>query len=383
MKRALFACAAALALAACVHERQPSAIVEAAPAAVAPAATALQLATALPFGGPFQPLPARERQLTRIAFGSCHSGDRPIPILRTVAAEKPDLFVYTGDNVYGDARSNDPALPELRSAYADLAANPDYVALREAAPILATWDDHDYGLNDAGAEFFGKDLAKEMFAAFFQTGDRVAAHEGIYDAYSFGPEGQRVQVILLDTRWSRSELARLPERGRRGAYARSEDPNQRMLSEAQWAWLGAKLKEPADLRIVVSSIQVLADGHDFETWDNMPKEQARLYGLVRETGAKGVVFVSGDRHSAGLYRMEGPLPYPAYEMTASALNRSRGGENDEVSTGQLGPMFTSPNYGMIEIDWEKGALSLQIKDEAGAAVRERVIAFTELGLTEG
>jgi len=67
-------------------------------------------------------------------------------------------------------------------------------------------------------------------------------------------------------------------------------------------------------------------------------------------------------------------------MTASALNRSRGGENDEVSTGQLGPMFTSPNYGMIEIDWEKRTLSLQIKDEAGAAVRERTVPFAEIGL---
>ena len=345
-----------------------------------PSPAVAQQSAALPYGGPFLPLPAAETRISRIAIGSCNGSERPIPILRQIAADKPDLYVYAGDNVYGDARAKEPTLPELRQAYALLAASPDYQTLRQATPILATWDDHDYGLNDAGIEFFGKDLAKDMFEAFFEKGDRVAAHEGIYDSYSFGPAGERVQVILLDTRWSRTELARRAERGPRGVYAQTRDPAARTLGEAQWAWLEGKLREPADLRIVVSSIQVLADGHDFETWDNMPLEQQRLFDLVKRTGAKGVVFVSGDRHSAGLYRREGLMPYTAYEMTASALNRTSGRVSDEVSTGQLGSMYTFANYGMIEIDWAAKSLSLQIRDATGLAIRGRKVTFSELGV---
>lgn len=346
-----------------------------APAAEAPRATAQP-----PYGGPFLPLPAADIRISRIAIGSCSGSERPIPILSRIAAEKPDLYIYAGDNVYGDARANDPALPELRRAYAQLAANPDYERLRLAAPFLMTWDDHDYGLNDAGVEFFGKNEAKALFEHFWDRGDRLAGREGVYDAYAFGPQGERVQILLLDTRWSRTALARLPERGPRGVYAQTRDPQARMLSQQQWDWLEARLREPATVRLIISSIQVLADGHDFEGWDTMPREQQRLFDLINRTEARGVVFVSGDRHSAGLYRREGLLPYTAIEMTASALNRSSTRINDEASTGQIGSMYSFANYGMVEIDWAKRAVSLQVRDATGLPVRATQAAFAEIGV---
>jgi alkaline phosphatase D len=349
-------------------------------AAVPAIAAAQQQPAAAPYGGPFLPLPAAEARLSRIAIGSCSGSERPIPILSRIAAEQPDLYIYAGDNVYGDARANDPTLPELRTAYAQLAASPHYAALRAAAPILAVWDDHDYGLNDAGVEFFAKNEAKTLFERFWESGERLAGREGVYDAHSFGPEGQRVQILLLDTRWSRTALARMSERGPRGVYAQTRDPQARMLSEQQWNWLEARLREPAALRVIVSSVQVLADGHDFEGWDNMPLEQQRLFDLIKRTEAKGVVFVSGDRHSAGLYRREGLLPYTAIEMTASALNRSSTRINDEVSTGQLGSMYSLANYGMLEIDWDKRAVTLQVRDATGLPVRSTQAAFAEIGV---
>lgn len=335
---------------------------------------------ALPYGGPFRPLPSARRALTRIAFGSCSTAEQPIPILRRVVADRPDLFVYAGDNVYGDVRSGDPAAPELRAQYEKLAANADYRALREAVPIIATWDDHDYGLNDAGAEFVAKEASKRLFESYWKKGKRLRAHEGVYDAYAFGPKGERVQILLLDTRWSRSPLARLPERGPNGPYAASQDENQRMLSQAQWAWLEAKLQEPADLRIVVSSVQILADGHHYEGWYTLPKEQARLYALLKRAQAAGLVIVSGDRHVAGLYRQEGLVDYPIYELTASALNRSTRETSNERSSNQLGDLYAPANYALADIDWQARTLSLQVKDLAGQIVRERTIAFSEIGV---
>ena len=61
-----------------------------------------------------------------------------------------------------------------------------------------------------------------------------------------------------------------------------------MLGDAQWAWLAERLREPAALRLIVSSIQVLAEGHGWERWSNLPKERQRLFDLIRDTGARSV-----------------------------------------------------------------------------------------------
>jgi alkaline phosphatase D len=105
-----------------------------------------------------------------------------------------------------------------------------------------------------------------------------------------------VQVILLDTRFFRSPLKPTDQRNAPGRerYLPDEDPTKTMLGEAQWAWLADRLREPAEVRLIVSSVQVLAEGHGWERWGNFPRERQRLYDLIRDTGARGVVYLSGD-----------------------------------------------------------------------------------------
>lgn len=327
-------------------------------------------------------LPGADRALTSIAFGSCNTAEREIPILNVIADAGHELFIYAGDNVYGDARAYDATLPELRTAYHQLAARPEFQRLRAAVPMLAAWDDHDYGMNDMGREFPFKGFAERLFLDFWGAGedDVRRTREGIYDAHVFGPEGQRVQVIVLDTRWFRSDLTPTDERGAVGRerYVPSEDPDQDMLGAAQWAWLEAQLQVPAEVRLIVSSIQVHADGHGWEAWRTMPRERDRLYGLIRQTGANGVVLVSGDRHSAGLYVRQDVIGYPLYEITSSALNMSYRDVNDEPGPHRIGDMFAPENYGVIGIDWEAGALNLEIRDNTGATVREQAVALSQI-----
>jgi alkaline phosphatase D len=329
------------------------------------------------------PLPGFEEVLTSIAFGSCNTGADEIPILRTIASEDHDLFMYVGDNVYGDVRSGDATAPELREAYHQLADRPEFRALRERFPMLATWDDHDYGLNDMGERFAFKGFAEQLFLDFWGAADDDVrrTREGIFDAKVFGPEGQRVQVILLDTRYFRTDLTLTDERGAVGKerYVPSADPDQNMLGEVQWHWLAGELRKPADLRLIVSSIQVHADGHGWEAWRTMPLERDRLYRLVGETGAEGVVFVSGDRHSSGLYVRDDVAPYPLYEITSSSLNLSVRDENNEPGPHRIGDMYAPVNYGVIEMDWDAGQIALQIKDIDGAVVREQVVDMGEIG----
>jgi alkaline phosphatase D len=249
--------------------------------------------------------------VTRIAFGSCADEEKPQPIWDAVLAYQPQLFLFAGDNVYGDVRQGrevpDAELIEsLQESYTQAAQVSGMARLRSTIPHLATWDDHDYGKNDAGAEFAGRHEAQQLFLQFWDVPLSDVRHqrEGIYHSQSFGPSGQRVQVILLDTRFFRSSLKPTDQRNAAGRerYLPDEDPAKTMLGEAQWSWLAERLREPADVRLIVSSIQVVAEGHGWERWGNFPRERQRLYDLIRSTAAGGVILLSGDRHIGGLYR---------------------------------------------------------------------------------
>ncbi len=321
--------------------------------------------------------------LSRIAFGSCHDPAREgMEILEQIAADHPDLFIYAGDNVYGDAWSWDATLPELREAYAALAAAPEFQALRAQVPMLAVWDDHDYGLNDFGRGFPFKEYAERLFLDFWSVPaeDERRQREGIYTSRVYGPEGQRTQIILLDTRYFRSDLTPTPERGAPGRerYIPSEAGNQDMLGEAQWAWLEEQLSVPADLRLIVSSIQVHADGHGWEGWRTLPQERSRFYNMLEETGAGGVILMSGDRHSSGIYVREDVIGYPLYEITSSSLNMSFRDENSEPGPYRIGEMFAPVNYGIIDVNWAGQSVNLEIRDANGGVAREVVIPLNDL-----
>jgi alkaline phosphatase D len=325
-------------------------------------------------------LPAETAILSRIAFASCLDQDRPLEILDRLRAEDPDLLLMLGDNVYGD--SDDPELVPLRAAYARLARSEPFRDLRAAVPILATWDDHDYGRNDAGAGFEGRAASEVLFDAFWSIDpERAAAgRPGVHDAFVFGPEGRRVQILLLDTRSFRSPLTPSDERGAPGRerYVPEPDPARTMLGEAQWDWLRARLREPAELRVLVSSIQVLADGHGWEAWRTLPLERQRLLDLLAAADGDSLI-LSGDRHRAGLYRKEIAEGVTLREATSSSLNRPIPGMSEEAGPQRIGPPFTGPNYGMLEVDWEAGVLRVEVRAADGEPVLAQAFPFGDRG----
>ena len=332
------------------------------------------------------------RPIARIAVGSCIRQDKPQPIWQAVAGFKPDVLLLLGDNVYGDTED----MAVLRDKYARLAGNEGFAALRRDVPIIAVWDDHDYGCNDAGREYPRRRESQQIFLDFFgvPTDSPLRSQEGIFRRLTVGPPGRRVQFICLDTRYHRSPLASTPADERvkgKGPYRPTDDPAATVLGARQWAWLEEALREPAEVRIVLSSIQVAATEHGFEQWGHFPAERARLLETIRASGARGVIVVSGDRHTAELSRIpagEGALAYPLHDLTASSLNQPRGGGGgEEPNRHRLGPRYQGVNFGTIEIDWRDAAagsapdagatdgtvITLAIRDERGAEVHaERV-----------
>jgi len=319
---------------------------------------------------------ADDRLLSRIAFGSCADQDKPLPIFDAIAAQKPELLVLLGDNIYADLdKSKKVTVDLIREKYQILAKLPSWQKLRATCPILATWDDHDYGKNDSGAEWPLKDESQKILLDFFNVpaDSPRRTQKGVYHAEIFGPPGKRVQVILLDMRYFRSPLKRAarPDFGsgiRVPPYLPNTDPDATMLGADQWKWLEEQLKQPAEVRLIGSSVQVVHDEHPWEKWSNMPAERQKLLDLIRSTKASGVIVLSGDRHYAELSVDATLVGYPLYDITSSGFNQGFDiWRAPEKNSRRIGGMPSGNNFGMVLIDWSKTdpLITLQLRDEQG------------------
>ena len=337
---------------------------------------------------------ADEPVVSRIAFGACAKQDKPQPIWDAVIATQPQLFVFLGDNIYGDTQD----MAVLKEKYQLLGQQPGYAKLKQTCPILATWDDHDYGANDGGADYPLKRESQQVFLDFFDVPQQDArrSQEGVYSAHLYGPPGKRIQVILLDSRYSRSPLKTgfqpgEPGEGYRGKYAPNTDAGATMLGETQWKWLEAQLQVPAEIRLIGASVQAVADEHGSEMWGNFPAERARLFRLIRDTRAAGVVILSGDRHLAEISRLPADHPlgvgYPLFDVTSSSLNTPSGNFTkagirfaNEINSYRIGLTYFDTNFGMVDVDWTAAdpVVRVQVRDEQGAVILQQRMKLSQL-----
>ena len=316
--------------------------------------------------------------VTRVLFGSCVKQDQPVPIFETILARQPELFLFLGDNIYADTTD----MELMRSKYAKLGAAAGFQRLLQACPVMATWDDHDYGSNDAGAEYPLREQSQQIFLDFWgaPADSPRRQREGVYEARLFGPAGRRLQVIMLDVRYFRGPLKTGPRR-LGGPYVPEENPEVTMLGEQQWAWLEEQLRVPAEVRLIASGIQCVSQDAGHETWANLPHERQRLFDLIAKTGASGVLLLSGDRHWAELSVERQGVPYPLYDLTSSSLNQlhPRGTPTDN-RTRAIATTYHRENFGEIAIDWDQPdpQLQLRVLDLAGEPVLETAVRLREL-----
>ncbi len=330
------------------------------------AAALLLIASAL-FAQPAASWPGVE-WMESLHFGSCLVQTRVAPVMETILALEPEVFLFAGDNIYAD--STDPE--RIRREYRRLGDRTDFRQLRRAATLLATWDDHDYGANDAGKAFPAREASERAFESFWGLPDDhpAANRPGIYHAVETDSPVGRVQIVLLDTRYFRSPLrwVRTPTK-MRGPYAPDTDPEATLLGSEQWRWLREVFNRPARLRIVVSSIQFAAEHHGYECWANFPREQRRMLDLVAEQAPGSVLFLSGDRHFAELSRITIPNWGPLYDLTSSGLNRGYPHEEPTPNANRVGGYYLEENFGSLHIvAGESPRIELQVHAVDGGVV---------------
>jgi alkaline phosphatase D len=202
----------------------------------------------------------------------------------------------------------------------------------------------------------------------------------VYCSYSFGEKGKVVQIILLDTRYFRDTLPRTKVKkapGTVGWYEPTKDTSKTLLGKTQWAWLEKQLQVPADVRIIGSSIQMIAYEKGMENWGNVPHEKKRFYDLLKKNKANHTFAISGDVHFTELSK-EQIGDYPFYDLTSSGMVRPHKNWAQANNSFRVGQSFPSKNVGMIEIDWETSSLSLKALDDEGKNLINHPIKFSEL-----
>ena len=288
--------------------------------------------------------------VTRLAFGSCNNQDLPQPLWPFIIDSKPDVWVWLGDNIYGDTED----MAHLKSKYEKQKQQPGYAQLIKQSKIIGIWDDHDFGRNNAGKEYGPKADSKKLLLDFLDVPADAPerSREGAYSSHSFGNPPNKVKVILLDDRYFRDELKvrfRLMFKNRKGD----------ILGEAQWQWLEQELtNSDANVHIIGNGIQIVSRKYSEEKWANFPKARKRLFKLIEKTKPDRLVLLSGDRHISEISKIElEEYPYPIYEITASGMTHTRKLPKGKGKYHVSGPV-NGLNYGQLDIDWHANPVTL-------------------------
>lgn len=309
---------------------------------------------------------------TIIAFGSCNKMSMPQTMWQHVIANNPQLWVWLGDIIYADTSD----MRALASHYKRLKTTPDYKKMRSKTQVIGVYDDHDYGINDGCKDYPFKKGAKKCLMDFLDIpmNSVIRRREGAYSSYTFGKGAQRIKFIVMDTRYFRDPLVKDSTKQRRYIPNMEGD----ILGEVQWKWLENELKtSTANLNVLCSSIQVVADDHGHEKWGNFPNQRKKLLALIASTKPKNLLVLSGDRHMTEVSKMqlEG-LPYPLYDFTSSGMTHIRSG-NEEVNRHRVGEMIVKKNFGVLKVTWngEKPIVALQSRGQLNELFQEIVVRY--------
>jgi alkaline phosphatase D len=306
----------------------------------------------------------------KMAFGSCNRQDAPQPLWKPILADHPDLWVWMGDNIYGDSRNMDT----LSAKYARQNANPDYQVLKASTPLIGIWDDHDYGINDGGKNYAQKKASRDLMFDFLNVplDAPERKREGGYSAHTYGAGEHQVKVILLDGRYFRDTLSRVNRVYQINATGQ-------ILGDAQWKWLENELKtSTARVNFIVSGIQFLPTEHAYEKWANFPQEREKLLNLIASSGVQNPILLSGDRHIAEIMKLvDSRFPNGLYEVTASGLTHTWSGIAEEKNSLRVSNLIAQLNYGLATFDWAKGEVLVEIKGENGHIHAQQTIPLAK------
>jgi alkaline phosphatase D len=293
-------------------------------------------------------------------------------IFESIRAQRPDLMLWLGDNVYLGPQDWSSREGIFRR-YATQRALPELQGLLGSVHHYAIWDDHDYGPNDANRSYPLKGAALDAFRSYWPNPNSgLPELAGIFGTFSWSD----VDFFLLDDRTFRAP-DNLPN------YL-----DKPLLGDAQLTWLLDALSgSRSTFKVIAIGSQVLNPFSRFEGYAKHPRERDRLLKGIKERRIEGVIFLSGDRHFTELNRRDDdPQFYPLYDFTSSPLTSSNASSVGSEINNPLRVAGTlvkdQRNFGMLSFSGigAERSLTLESRTSAGKLLWTHVIKASELKL---
>lgn len=282
----------------------------------------------------------------RIALGSCVFLNDPVAdppgasqggdyqIFARIAAARPDLMLWLGDNVYHRPRDYF-ARSGMSERYRQLHRLPETQALFQGVANYAIWDDHDYGDNDGDR-------------SYRMRGDSQALFRDYWANPAYGPEGGIYSRFV----WSDVEFFLTDNRSFR-APNRLPDPDRTFFGPAQLQWLKDSLSSStATFKLILLGNQILNTATPSENFYSYSTEYKAFLDWLASSKIPGIVILSGDRHHSELLRLERAGTYPLYEWTVSPLTSKAQTPFEAEQTLPIrvpGSLLIERNFGLIEV----------------------------------
>lgn len=260
--------------------------------------------------------PAANEAETRIAFGTCphRTGLGNEDLANEILKFHPHGMLAYGDIAVQDRRAH---LGLHRADYVLRDFHPAWNNLACATPLYASWDDHDYSHNDGYGLKAVSDVERQGIRKVFNQ-NWNNPYYGLGDTGGGIFTHTRVgccDVIMTDNRYFR-EAVKKGSGGKKNAF----------LGAEQMEWLKKTLLACKGPFIIITCgtmwDDVAAKGKDsWGIWD--PEGREEIFQLIDEYKIPGVLFLSGDRHGARIFRIPRPAGHDFYEFEVATLGGRR------------------------------------------------------------
>lgn len=313
----------------------------------------------------------------KFALGSCNyviepKYDRPgdpygsdYHIFNSIHKSDPDFMLWLGDNIYlREADWNSKT--GIYHRYTHNRSIPEVQPLLGSVHHYAIWDDHDFGPNDSDASYVNKKITEQAFKDFWANPNYgITGEGGITGSFQWAD----IEFFLLDNRYFRTANW-------------NKVSEKELLGEKQIQWLiNALSASRASFKFVVMGGAWLNDVPRFERYSTFPEEREKVLKLLKESGARGIVLLSGDIHHTELSKMEFEDHYPFYELTTSSLTAGIS-KNDSNDNQYLVPKTEvyEHNYAIMKVSGarKERILNIEIYNDQGNLMWEKSIEAKDL-----
>lgn len=307
----------------------------------------------------FKTLNTQENHV-RFAYASCMADDYRFndvinPMWEQMRKQNPDMVILNGDLVYVDSfefveRKKATEL-DIWFRYIDSFNRLPIYHWHDLKPILATWDDHDFGTNDGDRDFKEKIAARKIFLAFFGSQNLKDTYQLENESVYFSFTGFKQKMLFLDDRYFRQPNKDQKVSEKYGHWG-----------EKQHDWILENLND-SNIPVWIFNGNQTFSGKELSYKEALQSNHPEHYKVFIEDMKKTkspAIFASGDIHFSEIMQIPPDrMGFETYEVTSSSMH-SYTGEGWSNPLRLEGAFTNEFNFMIIDSKNDNGVLKTDI-----------------------